>query len=276
MWTFFFLVLYWTYTTTTEASPTTQDASYNSMTRQIGYCRMQSFDTRSRSTSGSVPMFLDGRIAFGVGFPSRDAEAMEAFSCGMCLNVTHVENFYSWNPEITEWGKPWDSSSWFLVMVFDECKDPVCQQPFYLDFDIYSETQPVARGNPYGVQWHIVPCPLAVGETLEYLFCTANSCHEQDPIRTTPLTMEPYWSLTIRNFRFPLVQVWVLYQGEWKALRRENAWVWDQGSFDMSRSLRLKLQNSQEEEITDIVSMANGFSDPSYRGAWRISSDKSM
>lgn len=253
-----------------------QEASYNSMTRQIGYCRMQSFDTVSRETSDSVPMFLDGRISFGVGLPSRDADSMEAFTCGMCLNVTHVENFYAWNNALTVWSESavWRPTEWFLVMVFDECKDPVCQQPFYLDFDVYSETQPVARGNPRGVQWKAVPCPLHPGETLEYLFCTASSCHVDDnPVSTLAHEEYYYWSVTIRNLRIPLVGVSVLYHGKWFPLKRENAWKWDDGPFRLDRSFKIKLRNAEGVEKTEVVSLpVNGESMPSYRGGWKVNS----
>jgi len=259
-----------------------QEASYNSMTRQIGYCRMQSFDTVSRETSDSVPMFLDGRVAFGVGLPSRDAQSIEAFTCGMCLNITRVENFYAWNHALTAWGDPWPPDQWFLVMVFDECQDDVCQQPFYLDFDVYAETQPVSHGNPYGVQWTVVPCPVAPDETLEYLFCTATTCHES-------LTSAPggderlfggdvyYWSLTVRNFIIPMVRVSVLYGGLWVPLRRENAWVWDQGPFRLDRSMKLRLQNAEGNEKTEVVSMlANGERMESYHGGWKVRSSLHM
>jgi len=269
-----FLLLVWT--VASVGGHGVQEASYNSMRRQIGYCRMQSFDTVSRETTESVPMFLDGRISFGVGLPLRDAMSMEAFTCGMCLNVTHVENFYAWNQSLTEWGDPWPPLQWFLVMVFDECQDAVCQQPHYLDFDVYSETQPVAQGNPYGIEWHMVPCPLRSGETLEYLFCTATTCHENDPNTTRALGVEEYWSLTVRNFRWPMVRISVLYHGHWKTLVRQNAWVWDQGPFDLGRNIKLRLTNSENTTITDIVFMANGQSKTSYRGAWIVKSTQSM
>jgi hypothetical protein len=49
-----------------------QESSYNSFVGQIGFCRLQSFDTYSRSSSESVPMFLDGRISFGVGLSNEN------------------------------------------------------------------------------------------------------------------------------------------------------------------------------------------------------------
>ena len=253
-----------------------QEASYNSMRRQIGYCRMQSFETVSRTTTDSVSMFMDGRISFGVGLPLRDASSMEAFPCGVCLNVTHVENFYTWNFNLTEWFGPWPTDQWFLVMVFDECRDTVCQQAHYLDFDVYSETQPVAHGNPYGIQWHVVPCPLRSGETLEYLFCTASTCHENDLSKMIPLAVEEYWSLTVRNFRIGIVQVSVLYHDVWRGLRRENAWVWDQGPFDLGRNLQLMLTNSEGMTITDTVRMGKGHRHESYHGAWVVSSEQNL
>jgi hypothetical protein len=158
--------------------------------------------------------------------------------------------------------------------VFDECKDEICQQPFYLDFDVYSETQPVARGNPRHVQWFPVPCPLKPGETLEYLFCTASSCHVDDKLVSTLTTEEYYyWSVTLRNVRIPLVSVSVLYHGNWIPLKRENAWTWDDGPFRLDHSIKLKLRNVEGVEKTEVVSLrVHGESMPSYRGGWRVRS----
>jgi hypothetical protein len=144
------------------------NGSYNSMVNQIGFCRMQSFDTQSRSTSTSVPMFMDGRISFGVGLSDINMKEVSYFRCGECLQVLGMKPFYSWNKELTKWtesterAQTADSSSRFLpfiVMVFDQCTDPICTRD-YLDFDIYSALQPVSHGNPTNIEWISVPCPI--------------------------------------------------------------------------------------------------------------------
>lgn len=221
-----------------------QESSYNSMVKQVGFCRMQSFDTVSRSTSESVPMFLDGRVLMGVGLSNENMKSSDAFLCGACLRVTRVENFYEWNTELTVWGKPVAATP-FLVMVMDQCTDPVCTRD-YLDFDVYSDQQPVMHGNPYHVEWTLVPCPVTENEPLEYLLCTATTCHADDPPNRTvgdvlSRDAEDYWSLTIRNTRLPLRNVMVEYQGRLVPLRLENAWVWDQGPFSLRNGLNITI-----------------------------------
>ena len=145
-----------------------QESSYNSFIGQVGFCRLQSFDTVSRSTSESIPMFMDSRISFGVGLSDENMKLSNSFLCGACLNVTYVDNFYQWNNEITEWKDIAQPNQSFIAIVMDQCTDAVCKLN-YLDFDIYSPTQPVMYGNPYNVQWHYTPCPIQNGETFEYI-----------------------------------------------------------------------------------------------------------
>lgn len=224
-------------------------ATYNSFRNQIGYCRMQSYDTVSRSTSLSPPLFADGRVSFGVGLSSINMDGADAQLCGMCLNVTSVKGFYSWNREITEWGGP--SSAPFLAMVMDRCPDKICTENF-LDFDIYSPLQPVSGGNPTDVVWNPTPCPILPGETIEYLLCTRTTC-DLEWSGVIPRTIE-YWSLTIRNSRIPIREVSVFRGGEWIGLRRENGWVWDKGEYDLDDGLYVRLvdmeRKTQEEVVT--------------------------
>ena len=247
-----------------------QVSSYNSFREQVGFCRMQSFFTTSRSTSGSVPMFLDGRISFGVGLSSLTMKDSGVMACGMCLNVTSAHRFFSWDTELTRWLEPQPPDRWFLAMVFDECTDPVCG-PGYLDFDIYSETQPVQHGNPYGVEWHPVPCPVLPHEYVEYLLCTAQTCHQQDP-PSPPMedltTTVRYWSLTIRNTRVPLRAVWVLLldTGLWFPLRLENAWVWDAGPFDLGKNMTVRMLDQEYKTIEDTFLVKQGTISPAYHG----------
>jgi hypothetical protein len=249
------------------------NGSYNSMVNQIGFCRMQSFDTQSRSSSGSVPMFMDGRISFGVGLSDMNMKEVSYFRCGECLQVLDMKPFYSWNNELTEWTErtEWtenaDSSSLFLpfiIMVFDQCTDPICVRD-YLDFDIYSALQPVSHGNPTNIEWISVPCPILEEETIEYLFCLSTSCHVEDPEdtnmtlrrRTAPSLIVYYWSLTIRNTRIPILSVIAQYQNDFFFLKRQNAWVWDFGPFDLEEDIVLTMEDKEGEYIQDTIKMSD-------------------
>lgn len=253
--------------------------SYNSLTHQVGYCKMQSFDTLSRSSSGSVPMFMDGRVSFGVGISNENMKHSAGFLCGVCLNVTKIENFYEWNYQITEWYYDKPSRHPFVVMVMDQCTDPVCTTN-YLDFDIYNEKQPVQNGNPFGVVWEFIPCPLLKGETMEYLLCFASSCHVQDsenidPLDTTTTREVNYWSLTIRNFRIPISQVFVIVSNsndpvkDQIPLRLENSWVWDQGLYDLEQGISIMMIDVEGKTTMDFIEPLLLFSTkttPGYRG----------
>jgi len=252
------------------------NGSYNSMVNQIGFCRMQSFDTQSRSTSTSVSMFMDGRISFGVGLSDMNMQEVSYFRCGECLQVLGMKPFYSWNQELTEWTEWTERTEWteiadssspflpFIVMVFDQCTDPICTRD-YLDFDIYSPLQPVSHGNPTNIEWISVPCPILEGETMEYLFCLSTSCHVEDPedtnmtLRrmTAPSLTVYYWSLTIRNTRIPILSVIVQYQNEFFFLKRQNAWVWDFGPFNLEDDIVLAIEDKEGEYIQDTIKMSD-------------------
>ena len=266
---FLFFLSAWAQPVPSQGVQEQQVSSYNSFREQVGFCRMQSFFTTSRSSSGSVPMFLDGRISFGVGLSSLTMKDSGVMACGMCLNVTSAHRFLSWDAELTRWLEPQPPDRWFLAMVFDECTDPVCG-PGYLDFDIYSETQPVQHGNPYGVEWYPVPCPVLRHEYFEYILCTAQTCHQQDPPSPSMehiATTVRYWSLTIRNTRVPLCAVWVLLDtGLWYPLRLENAWVWDTDTFDLSKNMTVRMLDQENKTIEDTLLVKQGTISPAYHG----------
>jgi len=237
----------------------TQESSYNSFIGQVGFCKLQSFNTISRSTSDSIPMFLDGRISFGVGLSDFNMQQSNSFLCGACINVTRVENFYEWNQELTEWQGAWPQYKSFIVMVMDQCTDPVCTEN-YLDFDIYNALQPVADGNPYSVQWNYIPCPIASNETIDYLLCTATSCHIQDPVEQTVQQVIGkfvyYWSLTIRNTRIPISNVLLhLNNGTTIELELENAWIWNYGEFDLKQGLNITMVDAENKMLNDFIVM---------------------
>ena len=236
-----------------------QESSYNSFIGQVGFCRLQSFDTVSRSTSESIPMFMDSRISFGVGLSDENMKLSNSFLCGACLNVTFVENFYQWNEEITEWNDVASPNNSFLVIVMDQCTDAVCKLN-YLDFDIYSPTQPVMYGNPYHVKWHYVPCPIKSGETFEYIICTATTCHIQDRIHQTVgdiITDDlVYWSLTIRNTRLPISKV-ILHLSPTVSvdLRLENSWIWDIGTYNLQQGINITMMDQENKVLNDFIQM---------------------
>jgi hypothetical protein len=236
-----------------------QESSYNSFIGQVGFCKLQSFNTISRSTSDSIPMFLDGRISFGVGLSDFNMQQSNSFLCGACINVTRIENFYEWNQELTEWQGSWPQCKSFTVMVMDQCTDPVCIQD-YLDFDIYNALQPVANGNPYSVQWNFIPCPVLANETIDYLLCTATTCHLQDPVEQTVAQVIGddvyYWALTIRNTRIPISIVLLhLNNGTTIELELENAWIWDHGSFDLKEGLNITIVDAENKMLHDFIQL---------------------
>ena len=257
------------------------NGSYNSLIGQIAFCKMQSFDTKSRSTSGSVPMFMDGRISFGVGLSDINMREVPYFRCGECLQITQMKPFYPWNLELTAWTEHPIPVRPFTVMVFDQCTDPICTRD-YLDFDIYNPLQPVSHGNPQGITWTSIPCPVQHGETIEYLFCTSQSCHVQDPSDNTTLRKlaSPsltlyYWSITIRNTRLPIKSVIIQYQGQYFSLRLENAWIWDLGPFFLDEDVVLWMEDSQGLSTEDTISFStllDQATTPGYHGGLLIRS----
>lgn len=223
--------------------------SYNSFVSQVGFCKLQGFDTLSRSTSMGVPMFLDGRIKLGVGL-SNDLFNNSVSSCGRCIHIHSIDHFAELNTELTAWTGVSDQKTDVLAMVMDQCTDPICQGGF-LDFDIYSETQPVATGNPRNLQWEFVPCPTLPGETIEVLFCLSDACRSDgaegrtlsDVIsRSSPY----YFSLYLRNQRIPSTSVSI----NGRALEDINGWVWnDAKPFDFTEDFTLDLDDGQRFTI---------------------------
>ena len=141
-----------------EVIVSTNGGSYNSFLKQVGYCKQQSFETVSRSTSFTSSVFHSGKVLFGVGL-SHAQFHRSIVSCGRCIEVLSVDRFYQFNKELTAWDYQQPNHGNFTVMVFDECTDPICESGF-LDFDVYNEGQPVAMAIPptfpgglYRAQW---------------------------------------------------------------------------------------------------------------------------
>jgi len=234
------------------------NGSYNSFRRQVGFCRMQSFDTVSRETSSSVPMFLDGRVSFGIGLSHTNMSTDGVFGCGRCLNVTAIENFYRFNPSLTRWSRrPHDPAEAFVAMVFDDCTDPVCT-PGYLDFDIYSLDQPVFRGNPHGIRWDWIPCPILPHETIEYLLCIGDLCNRDGTMPDVVYQL----SVAVRNSRLGIRSV--ILNGTELAL--ENAWVYH-GVFKLGNGFEIALTDEDGREHRETIRWEDGRRRAGYQGA---------
>uniref|UniRef100_A0A6C0K6I9 Uncharacterized protein n=1 Tax=viral metagenome TaxID=1070528 RepID=A0A6C0K6I9_9ZZZZ len=271
---FHVLIVCWNIILTTNVVTASTGATYNSFVHQIGYCKMQSYDTVSRSTSGSVPMYMDGRVQIGVGLSSINTDDPQAPNlCGMCLNVTHIEGMPIFNHELTTWSydNAFQEKKWFIAMVFDRCGDEICVRDF-LDFDIYSETQPVAMGNPHNLEWHAIPCPVRTGERIEYLICTSTTCNAQDQVREH-LLQEPqyYWSIILRNLRIPIRQVFVHKDGIEYPLRRgiaEASWVWDYHLFVLQEGIYITLLDQENNTFHDSIFLEDKDALASYHGGY--------
>jgi hypothetical protein len=57
-----------------------------------------------------------------------------AAACGMCIEVTRVDNMPALNDQLTEWNYKKNISVPFIAMIFDQCTDPICEWNGYLDF----------------------------------------------------------------------------------------------------------------------------------------------
>jgi len=262
------------------------NGTYNSFIQQVGYCKMQSYDTVSRSTSHSVPMFMDGRVLFGVGISDVDMKETPYQLCGMCIEITHVHHFYEWNFELTHWNESASPvHSPFVAMVFDRCPDAICIRHF-LDFDIYHPRQPVFDGNPTQLAWREIPCPVRDHERIEYLLCTSDTCNAQDKDTTVRDIIERpvyYWTLTIRNMRYPIAKVFVRVlllpsDSETESnfeLVKDNAWTWNFGLYPLSNGINLTIvdkHGKQWEERLDFDSILSENTATGYHGGIIIAS----
>lgn len=254
--------------------------SYNSFMRQVGFCKAQSFDTQSRSTSVSPPLFQSGRVWMGVGL-SHVQFQKSIVSCGRCIEVLSVDRFYQLNKELTGWNYGMPHGGNFTVMVFDECTDAICESGF-LDFDIYSEKQPVAYGNPTNLTWQFVPCPVGKNDMIGFLFCMGyKSCHEtsQEGKHMKDLyheaVKENWFSIYPRNFRTAITSVMI--QGE--PLHDIQAWVWKSPHKKLLEDKKWSIEWTDEEgaHYSWVLDWAHYFHETSthgYRGGYIIQTNR--
>lgn len=240
------------------------NGSYNSFRYQTGYCKLQSFHSESRQTTGSVPMFLDGRIAIGVGLNNHQFQD-DAGSCGRCLRVDSVQNMPLLDTTLTTYDLSQPIQTPFYAMVMDQCKDAVCTEG-YLDFDIYSPLQPVEHGNPYGITWEFVPCPVSESETVGVLVCLNHTCQAQTPEHLYPTwedawkTADPYYiAFYFRNTRFPIqkIRLHSSQANNDEIITNENGWIW-------------RPRNIPSPEDVFALDIYTSSPEESHHGTWRL------
>ena len=193
--------------------------TYNSLVEQTAYCKLQGFDTNSRISSKSPKMFQDGRIKFGVGLSHKQFGSLQekswmdsvegSLTCGMCIEVLDIENMPEFNDELTNWNYLQEIKTPFIAMVFDQCKDDICESGF-LDFDIYNSKQPVSFGNIADIKWRAIECPVQE-DKLEYLICSQNTCNSSNQKKNNFINVfsRNWFSLIIRNNRIPILEVYL-------------------------------------------------------------------
>ena len=247
-------------------------ASYNSLVHQVAFCKLQGFDTISRSTSAGPRMFMDGRIRFGVGLSNVQFNNTVS-SCGRCIEIHSIHNLARMNDELTAWYD--DDDDWttsIIAQVFDQCKDPVCESG-YLDFDIYSSLQPVHNGNPFNASWSFIPCPTTSEDTLGILVCLSDACLVDAPRDRTAIEVvadsSPYfWSLFVRNHRWPIDAVRLADESQ-TALADENGWIYNGPAFDFTRPFVVEILSAGVwRSIT--VDLLRHEPSPDYRGGFLL------
>ena len=276
-WQFFMVVMGMAHQETLDNTviySSKKGASYNSFLRQVGYCKLQSFDTTSRNTSSSPSLFQSGRVSFGVGL-SHFQFQQSIVSCGQCIQILTVDRFYQFNQELTKWNYQQPQHGNFTVMVMDECTDPICQSGF-LDFDIYSDKQPVAYGNPTHLSWHFVPCPVSIEDKLEFLICLGyETCQEHHPEGRNieelyhQAVQQNWFTIYPRNFRIALHSLHI--QGE--PLQDIQSWVWKSLHSEVLQDLLWLIEwtnqdGSQQSWVVDWTFHFSSNSTFGYRGGF--------
>lgn len=273
MWALLFF-FYWGMSAIAGPVYTSVNGSYNSFLGQVGFCKAQSFETRSRDTSTPPHIFYSGKVLFGVGL-SHVQFNNSIVSCGRCIHVLSIDHFYWFNEGLTNWdyNKPHQGN--LTAMVFDECTDPICNSGF-LDFDIYNERQPVANGNPSNITWEFVPCPVGDEDRIGFLICLGyGSCKMTDPdgrlvgdlfhqsIQDNAFTIYP------RNHRIAITSMMI--QGE--PLEDNQAWLWASQKKELLEERQWLMEWTNEDEtrqswVLDWTQYFLHTSTPGYRGGF--------
>jgi hypothetical protein len=203
-----------------------------------------------------------------VGLSDENIKKFNFHACGACLNITHHENLGKFNSELNQSIGVYSSDTPITVMVFDQCTDPICTKDF-IDFDIYSPLQPVSRGNPYHIDWELIPCPISKEETIEYILCFPDTCHFQDKEAKISKYLNEtfFWSITIRNHVFPIKEVSVFYLEKKFPLSRDNSWTWNQGLFQIqNKSLSIEIMDFHDRVHNDTLHFDDAIIRSDYHG----------
>lgn len=259
------------------------NATYNSLRQQVGFCKMQGYDTISRSTSVGPSLFTSGDVQFGIGLSDNQFDGR---LCGMCIEILSGENIRTpLNSSLDVFTNTSITKFPIIAMVFDQCTDPICVKPkSFIDFDVYSETPPVWRGNPHDLKWRAIECPVSYGHHgnykhfIEYLICTPSTCNVNDNSFANASALRDIWnpnyfSLTIRNTRIPIIGV----QLNDESLDYVNAFGWTfSGEYIKDREFVIELEAYDGTRLLDIFSfdqVMNLKPLPNYRGGALLQSN---
>ena len=250
--------------------------TFNILTEQVGFCKMQGYDTTNRENSYGPSIYTSGRVQFGVGLSSiyfgdvPNDEGRE--TCGMCLNITKVQNFPKFSNDLTLFFPNTKIETPFTVMVFDQCKDPICQQDAFLDFDIYGN---IPSTNIKFLEWHPIDCPIHKEEDfIELLFCSKDTCNDHN-IYTEKIpfhhVIDKYFvSIIPRNMRIPIKRISILKKNEWVEMNYISAigWIFP-FEFDFTSNIFLQFESSKSDILQMEIQISTLLDTPiqlEYRG----------
>jgi len=228
--------------------------TYNDMKYQTGFCKMQGFNTQSRSTSYAPKIVLDGKVNFGVGLshyqfgspsnPSIYGLTEGTLVCGMCIQIQNISNLPLFNSELTQY-VPINVTTSHIAMIFDQCTDPICNENF-LDIDVYADNI-FTKSNTYNIDWIAIDCPVDEFNELELLICTQNTCNVNDikykSVHYFKELFNPtFFSIIPRNMVRPIREFYIKNENEYIKLEYRSGigYIWEGKEF-INSLLELKL-----------------------------------
>ena len=214
--------------------------------------------------------------------------------------------------DLTSWDYTKNITVPFIAMVFDQCTDKICDQtgtfsspthpptsfffPMYhsrahsyppthpptplgyLDFDVYSELQPVANGNPRILEWRAVDCPVGDTHKMEYLMCTPGTCNSGDNpnVPAWGEVMNPdFFAVFVRNHRLPIIKVEMQDPTDPASFHNMPftsglGWTWSGRTFDVAaKEVKIRVTAADGQVVTETFSHKQFFQTPGapgYRG----------
>ena len=224
---------------------------------------MQGIQTTNRENSLGPSIYTSGKVQFGVGLSSlyfgEEPNKEGKLTCGMCLNITKIHPFPKFSNDLTSFEENMDIKTPFSVMVFDQCKDTICKQEGFLDFDIYSN---IPSNNIDFIEWNIIECPTDDSDTIEFLFCSSTSCntnYKYNEIKLWKDIVNPYFITMIpRNMKIPIqsIEVWNSKLNQYKDLEYISSIGWNfPFSFLKDENLDLNIISLMGEKINIKISI---------------------